>query len=363
MLRGTMMIAAKLMTTTEYAATTPLVEVKGLGNSAKILEIYLKHTNRVNTVKWLQTYDKTEEYHFISGSDDGLAIFWDIEQLTEPLTFERKGHESGVNAVTGLQYCTGEWLLATAAADSTVKLWSYKHQKNVLQSVQTISLNRGFCFTLKLTRLPNTEQVLLIFSTDDRNIDLWVNSVDNKQTFQQVHKLKGHEDWVRGLDFAEVKDGLLLASCSQDNSIRLWRLCSRSKEQVLNNKSDVFNVLGVGDIRMEEKIAQFAKSWYAISVESVLYWHEDWVYGIHWHKSKNQDLCLLSSGIWMQQLLFFFQAHHLTVKRVQFRPQKKGAIDYYELASCGEDHLVRIYAIQFKGLHHPRYDLPKPKKR
>ncbi|KAI9576037.1 probable elongator complex protein 2 [Glossina fuscipes] len=282
-----------------YAANNAiaLYQHKYLGNSAKILEIYLKHTKRVNTVKWLQTYDKTEEYHFISGSDDGLAIFWDVKQLTEPLAFELKGHESGVNAVTGLQYCSGEWLFATAAADSTVKLWSCRHKENVLQCFQTILLNRSFCFTLKLTRLSKAEQVLLAFTTDDRNIDLWVNSADVKQTFQHVHKLKGHEDWVRGLDFANVEDGLLLASCSQDNFIRLWRLSPRGEEQVLNNRSEVFNVLGVGDMRMEEKIVQFGKSWYAISVESVLYGHEDWVYGVHWHKSKNHDLCLLSSSI------------------------------------------------------------------
>uniref|UniRef100_A0A1B0ETL0 Uncharacterized protein n=1 Tax=Glossina morsitans morsitans TaxID=37546 RepID=A0A1B0ETL0_GLOMM len=118
----------------------------------------------------------------------------------------------------------GEWLLATAVADSTVKLWSYKHKENVLQCTQTIMLNRGFCFTLKLTRLPNAEQVLLAFSTDDRNIDLWVNSVDNQQTFQHVHKLKT-------ISYACVEE---------------------MREKVLNNKSDICNVLDVGDIRMEE---------------------------------------------------------------------------------------------------------------
>ena len=34
----------------------------------------------------------------------------------------------------------------------------------------------------------------------------------------------GHEDWVRGLDFAATPSGGLLASSSQDHYIRLWNL-------------------------------------------------------------------------------------------------------------------------------------------
>lgn len=36
-------------------------------------------------------------------------------------------------------------------------------------------------------------------------------------------------------------------------------------------------------------------------------------------------------------------AHHLTVKRLQFRPSTKNP---YQLASCGSDHLTRIYQIK-----------------
>lgn len=40
--------------------------------------------------------------------------------------------------------------------------------------------------------------------------------------------------------------------------------------------------------------------------------------------------------------LFFRMAHHLTVKRLAFRPYSKR----FQLASCGEDHLVRVYEIE-----------------
>uniref|UniRef100_A0A1B0A3R3 Uncharacterized protein n=1 Tax=Glossina pallidipes TaxID=7398 RepID=A0A1B0A3R3_GLOPL len=67
-----------------------------------------------------------------------------------------------------------------------------------------------------------------------------VSSGDNKQTLQHVHKLKGHEDWVRGLDLAEVKDALLLVSCTQENFIRLWRLSPRNEEQPSYNLGSLF---------------------------------------------------------------------------------------------------------------------------
>lgn len=35
--------------------------------------------------------------------------------------------------------------------------------------------------------------------------------------------------------------------------------------------------------------------------------------------------------------------HHLTVQRLMFRPN----VEDYILASCGDDHIVRVYKINF----------------
>jgi len=43
--------------------------------------------------------------------------------------------------------------------------------------------------------------------------------------------LSGHEDWVRGLDFQTSESGeLVLASGSQDATIRLWNIENYKKE-------------------------------------------------------------------------------------------------------------------------------------
>lgn len=264
----------------------------------------MKHTKRVNTVRWLKSCKQDKEIYFLSGSDDKLAILWNIHNPDDVKSFELKGHESGVNAVDGLQREGGEWILATAAADSTIKLWSFKEDIMLAECKQTLLLNSGFCFTLRLTLLPKSEQVLLAFTADDESISLWAEETkhqDEDFKFQPVHKLLGHEDWVRGLDFVREDDDLLLATSSQDNFIRLWRIAPRTEEQVHSNKVDIFNLLDetTGEIRVEEKILQLtANSWYAVSLESVLYGHDNWVYGVHWYKSADeQSLSLLSSSI------------------------------------------------------------------
>ena len=271
----------------------------------------------------MKSYQKEKEIYFLSGSDDKSAILWNFENPNDIKSYELQGHESGVNAVDGLQRSNGEWILATAAADSTLKLWSFHQDNAEVLCKQTLLLNSGFCFTLRLTLLPKSEQILLAFTADDESVALWTEKEKETQDgfkFQPVHKLLGHEDWVRGLDFVQEGEDLLLASSSQDNFIRLWRIASRTAEQVLNNKVDIFNLLdeATGEIRVEEKILQLSSdSWYAISLESVLYGHDNWVYGVHWHKSPEQTLSLLSasidktlilwqpseeSGIWMEKV-------------------------------------------------------------
>ena len=43
--------------------------------------------------------------------------------------------------------------------------------------------------------------------------------------------LSGHTDWVRDVQFVREGDDLLLASCSQDTAIRLWRITQQQEQQ------------------------------------------------------------------------------------------------------------------------------------
>ena len=61
--------------------------------------------------------------------------------------------------------------------------------------------------------------------------------------------LTGHSDWVRDVQFVRENGGdTLLASCSQDTSIRLWRITQQQEDQQqgeegeLKFKANVFSV-------------------------------------------------------------------------------------------------------------------------
>ncbi|KAH8237282.1 hypothetical protein KR038_008983 [Drosophila bunnanda] len=275
-----------------------VMDPKFNGNSAKILFTLVEHTKRVNTVKWLNNE------RLLSGGDDGNAVLWKVDDSGATKHLLLKGHTSGVNAVHGVRRADCSWLLATAAADSSIRLWSYLD--GVATCFQTIQLSGGFCFSLRLTLLPSSDNVLLAFSGDDESVSLYAEQVEAAaggdslgRQFHRVHKLSGHEDWVRGLDFVYDGEDLLLASGSQDNFIRLWRIAPRSEEQMRENRIDLLQMSEIeAEIKVEEKILQLGEqAWYAVSLESVLYGHEGWVYGVHWHKTRDGDLRLLSASI------------------------------------------------------------------
>uniref|UniRef100_A0A8C1ECB8 Elongator complex protein 2 n=2 Tax=Cyprinus carpio TaxID=7962 RepID=A0A8C1ECB8_CYPCA len=176
------------------------------------------------------------------------------------------GHSGPVCAVDALSLSSSQLLVASASSDSTVKLWTC--------SSDTVPV--------------------LACGGDDSRVHLYVQL--NGQ-FQRLLTLSGHEDWVRCVEWAtKGKNKLWLASCSQDCLIRVWRLFAKAATEpvqqtdaVLKMKENVFQVSGDGE--------------FAVTLETVLAGHENWVYGIHWQPpcvkgdSVEQPLKLLSASV------------------------------------------------------------------
>ena len=151
-----------------------------------------------------------------------------------------------------------------------------------------------------------------------------------------MHTLIGHEDWIRDIDVCQpTTNQLLIASSSQDNYIRLWKLDS----SVLNKKEDVQTKLIIegnsvekatpqNDSQVDEededdeiatkkseqideelklksslftihskKLDNYVQ--YSINLESVLFGHEDWIYTVKFHPkiSSGQPLTLISASM------------------------------------------------------------------
>lgn len=153
--------------------------------------------------------------------------------------------------------------------------------------------------------------------------------------FYCLHTLIGHEDWIRDIDVCQpMQNQLLIASSSQDNYIRLWKLESnvlKNRDEIstkflfesnivieqepnqidkLNEDEDEENSITKSEKNEEElklksslftihctKLDSFIQ--YSINLESVLLGHEDWIYTVKFHPKmpNGQPLTLISASM------------------------------------------------------------------
>lgn len=136
-----------------------------------------------------------------------------------------------------------------------------------------IKCGYSICVGVRIAFLPQKECLILACAMDNFTIDLYIED----SQFSRCLTLKGHEDWVRGLDFTyDEKGDLLLASTSQDYYIRLWRFAPHS------------------DTLDSDNIIKSKNKSFKVSLDSILTGHEGWVYSANWNPKKPQ---LLSSSL------------------------------------------------------------------
>nr|XP_008527611.1 PREDICTED: elongator complex protein 2 isoform X3 [Equus przewalskii] len=270
------------------------------------------HAARVNCVQWIGKQDGSPSTELVSGGSDNQVIHWEIENNQLLKAVHLQGHEGPVYAVHAV-YQRRATLMVSAASDSTVRVWSKRGLE--VTCLQTLNFGSGFTLALCLSFLPDTDVPILACGDDDCRIHLFVQQNDQ---FQKVLFLCGHEDWIRGVEWAAFGRDLFLASCSQDCLIRIWRLYIKSTS--LETQYD-------DNVRLKENTFtvenESIKIEFAITLETVLAGHENWVNAVHWQPSFYKDgvlqqpMRLLSasmdktmilwapdeeSGVWLEQV-------------------------------------------------------------
>lgn len=275
------------------------------------------HTARVNCLHWIRTEDGSPSTELVSGASDNRVIHWELENNQVLKSVRLQGHEGPVYAVHGI-YQSGpsddeqHVLIASAASDSTVRLWSKKESE--VKCLQILNFGDALVLTVCLSTLPDTDVPVLACGDDGGRIHLFVHQDD---WFQKMLSLCGHEDWIRGVEWATFGRDLFLASCSQDCLIRIWRLYMKptfleSEDGSIRLKENTFTIK-VGGV----------STTVAVILETVLAGHENWVNAIHWQPSFYKDgvlqqpVRLLSasmdktmvlwapdeeSGVWLEQV-------------------------------------------------------------
>nr|KAF6471226.1 elongator acetyltransferase complex subunit 2 [Molossus molossus] len=276
------------------------------------------HTARVNCIQWICKQDGSPSTELVSGGSDNQVIHWEIENNQLLKAVHLHGHEGPVYAVhavyqrraSDVALCA---LIVSAASDSTVRVWSKEGSE--VTCLQTLSFGNGFTLALCLSFLPNIDVPILACGDDDCKIHLFVQQNDQ---FQKVLSLCGHEDWIRGVEWAAFGKDLFLASCSQDCLIRVWRLYIKSTS--LETQDDDNIRLKANTFTVENESIKIA---FSVTLETVLAGHENWVNAVHWQPSFYKDgvlqqpMRLLSasmdktmilwapdeeSGVWLEQV-------------------------------------------------------------
>uniref|UniRef100_A0A452RQ65 Elongator complex protein 2 n=1 Tax=Ursus americanus TaxID=9643 RepID=A0A452RQ65_URSAM len=275
------------------------------------------HTARVNCIQWICKQDGSST-ELVSGGSDNQVIHWEIENDQLLKAVHLQGHEGPVYAVHALYQRRASdiglhTLIVSAASDSTVRIWSKKGAE--VTCIQTLNFGNGFTLALCLSYLPNTDVPILACGDDDCKIHLFVQRDDQ---FQKVLFLCGHEDWIRGVEWATFGRDLFLASCSQDCLIRIWKLYIKSTSSETQDDDNIKLKENTFTIENES-----TKVVCAVTLETVLAGHENWVNAVHWQPSFYEDgvlqqpMRLLSasmdktmilwapdeeSGVWLEQV-------------------------------------------------------------
>ncbi|MDF5725797.1 MAG: serine/threonine protein kinase [Rhizonema sp. PD37] len=208
------------------------------------------HTHAVKSVAFSPISPSQEEYVPIlaSGSWDKTIKIWNVNTGTEICTLT--GHQLQVSAVA---FSPQGELLASASLDRTIRLWNISIDSSLpTVSFQPILLEKELKnrpqYTLLGTLSGHAWAVLTVAFSPDGKI-LATGSEDNTIKLWQVNTgkiidtLPGHSWSVVALAFST--DGEMLVSGSWDKTVKLWRVHTKKEIVTLSGHVDSVSAVAV----------------------------------------------------------------------------------------------------------------------
>ncbi|RDA83314.1 hypothetical protein CP532_6554 [Ophiocordyceps camponoti-leonardi (nom. inval.)] len=288
------------------------------------------HTETVKSVLFLPE-PEDESCYLVTGSDDRTLIVWASTGQGQPFKVLQtcSDHTGAIDCIAAVKLAGDDarWIVATGAADATIRLWLFTDGRLLLrQTIQTAP--KFFPLALAITALTDdghslvlaaagTRDVVQIFTADE--------TVADTLDFRLQATLTGHEGWIRSLSFTKENNSpgsdLLLASASQDKYVRIWRfhegrhLPAPSASAAGPWDGSAFLDGGKLPSNKAHRLTSAGRD-FSVTLEALLLGHEDWIYSAAWHSHDGGKLQLLSasadnslavweadksSGIWVSQ--------------------------------------------------------------
>ncbi|MBN4000556.1 serine/threonine-protein kinase [Nostoc sp. LPT] len=168
--------------------------------------------SRVNTIAI-----SPDGYTLASASDDKNIKLWDLN--SKKVLASLSGHSQAVKSVT---FSPDGQILATASDDKTIKLWE-------IETLKEICTLLGHSHAVKSVAFSPNRQILASGSWD-KTVKLW-----DVNTGTEICTIIGHQLQVNSVAFSP--QGQLLASASYDRTIRLWQIAAlKGSQRELQNR-------------------------------------------------------------------------------------------------------------------------------
>ena len=248
------------------------------------------HSESVNSVAF-----SSDAKVIASGSDDKTIRLWSSKsfELLETLT----GHSDKVNEIV---YSADSKTIASVSTDQTIKIWnpsSYKtHYSNTTnlgknrdftkndsnknsKSIPTLSeqsVNTFIGHTNAVNHLTYSPDGMVIASaSEDNKIRIW-----DAKSGKTIKILSGHTSAVNSISFSP--SGKIIASGSSDSTVRLWNSESGALIRTINTQATIISSLAFSPDGMSIAVATYDNSiqiWNVQSGESInlLMGHSDFV--------------------------------------------------------------------------------------
>ncbi|MBW4595934.1 MAG: hypothetical protein KME46_24285 [Brasilonema angustatum HA4187-MV1] len=263
-----------------------------------------------------------------SASADSTIKLWNAATAKEIITL--KGHSRYVSSVA---FSPDGKTIASASADKTVKLWYAATGKEIT----TLKGHSNSVYSVAFSPDGKT----IASASTDNTVKLW-----NAATEKEITTLKGHSNSVYSVAFSP--DGKTIASASADKTVKLWY--AATGKEITTLKGHSYDVWGVAFSPDGKTIASASadktvKLWYAATGKEIttLKGHGNWVRSVAFSPDgktiasasadKNVKLWNAATG----KEIITFNGHSNYVYSVAFSPDGK------TIASASADNTVKLW--------------------
>ncbi len=277
-----------------------------------------------------------------SGRDDNNIGLWDLHTNE---CHNLMGHEGRIRSVA---FNHDGQMLASGSADNTIKLWDVRDIENST-CIKTLRGHSNWVWTVVFSPIspmsPEGIEQILASCSEDRTIKLW--DINTGECFKT---LEGHSHWVWTVVFSP--DGQILASGSADSTIKLWNVHTGECIRTLTGHKDLVWSVAFspdGTILASGSEDQTVKLWNPDTGECLhtLTGHTKQVYSVAFSPdgtllaSGSGDMTVnlwqVSTGICKDTLK---RGHTAAIRSVAF------SVDGQLLASGSEDENIQLWNVQ-----------------